>query len=56
MLELGKTKSVFYGTIMIIILLISSWEFGSNGFSFSKNHSLTAPVVNASISGIEKYS
>lgn len=35
--QLGTTKSVFYGAVMIIILMISSCEFGINDTDMSSN-------------------
>jgi len=45
MQQIGTTKSLFYGAIMVIIFIISSCEFGLSGTDVTKKSSKISEQV-----------
>jgi len=54
MQQIGNTKSIFYGAIMIIIFMISSCEFGFNNPNTSPNN-INTPEKHTSVSSSENF-
>ena len=48
MQQIGTTKSLFYGAVMIIIFMISSCEFGFTGTDISEKSSKISKLASNS--------